>query len=74
MGQLLTTAQKMSSFCVALALPVYADVSPNRDQPVSKPDYTGRASATQNDRDIPTATVNSAFCRNAFLLFVLLSD
>ena len=42
-----TTAQEMSSFCVPLALPVSADVSSNRDRPLSKPDYTGRASATR---------------------------
>ena len=48
---ILTACTGMSSFCVPLALPVYADVSPNRDKPLSKPDNTGRASGTQLRRD-----------------------
>ena len=43
---LLTDAQEMSFLCVPLAPPVSADVSPNRDRPLSTPDYTGKASGT----------------------------
>ena len=46
---LLTVAQVLSQpSCVPLALPVYMDVSQNREKPVSKPYYTGTASGTQN--------------------------
>ena len=44
---------------VALALPVYANVSWDSERPLNKPAHTGRASATQLSRDITLALINS---------------